>query len=225
MVYIIRLGIVVVCLLVSACQVLNAPNVPGTLIAENTAYAAEASAIPLSIGGTAVAVAETAIAAETQIAEMNSVNRQLFATLVAVIPPTPRPQISTEGIVEVTTVASGDVVAPDGAVLVELAVTDRKRDSDGCADGTSSQFSVNTPIIYATTRATAIRSGAVVSVEWQYQGQAISSGSYTLPTDQSNFCIWFPLDPANVAFTAGQWSVQFLLDGQTMEPIVYFNIG
>ncbi len=225
MIYIIRLGIILLCLVSAACQVLNAPNVSATLSAENTAYAAEASAIPLSIGGTAVAVAETAITSKTQIAEVNSVNRQLFATLNAVIPPTLRPQISTEGIVGVTAVSPGNVVASDGAVLVELAVTDRKRDSDGCADGTSSQFSVDTPIIYATTRATAIRSGVVVSVEWLYQDQAISSGSYTLPTDQSNFCIWFPLDSTNVTFTAGQWSVKFLLDGQPVEPTVFFNIG
>lgn len=226
--HIIRLGIIAVCLLSSACQVLNAPNAPATLSAENTAFAAEATAIPVSISGSAVAVARTAVAAETQISEGNSINRQLIATLNAVIPPTPRPQISTEGLVAATAASSasaGTVVAPEGAILVDLAVTERKRDSDGCADGTSTQFAINAPMIYATTRATSIRAGAVVSVEWRYQSQPVSTGSYTLPTDQNNFCIWFPLDPAVVPFTAGSWSVQFLLDGQPVEPTVFFNIG
>ncbi|MCA0452773.1 MAG: hypothetical protein LCI00_02215 [Chloroflexi bacterium] len=241
MVRAIRAYIAVMCLSVSACQVLNAPNAPATLIAENTAYAVEATNMPVSIGGTAVAVAGTAVAAQTQISDINSVNRQLQATLNAVIPPTARPQIGSEGSIAATqasitgggvggTTGTGAVsvdqsVLASGTVLVDLAVTERKRDSDGCADGTSTQFGTDAPIIYAIARATSIGAGAVVSVDWKYQSQSMSSGSYTLPTDQSNFCIWFPLDAATIPFTAGAWSVRFLLNGQPVEPTVFFNIG
>ena len=238
---VIRACILILCLSVSACQVLNAPNAPATLVAENTAYAVEATGMPLAVGGTAVSVASTAVAAETLIADIDSVNRQLLATLNAVIPPTPRPQIGSEGSIAATqafitgggvggTTGTGAVsvdqsIVASGTVLVDLVVTERKRDSDGCADGASTQFGTDASTIYAIARATSIRAGAVVSVEWQYQSQIMSSGSYTLPTDQSNFCIWFPLDSATIPFTAGAWAVQFRLDGQPVEPTVFFNIG
>ena len=204
------------------CQVLNAPNVPATVSVQNTAFAAEASAIPQSLEGTAVALARTAIVAETSVADINSVNRQLIATVDAVVPAASAPQAGVAPVVP-----NGDTAASGttASTLVEIGVTQRKRDSDGCADGTQSQFAIDTPIIYATTRAPSINAGAVVSVEWKYQGQVVGSGSYTLPQDQTNFCMWFPLDPANIPFTAGSWSVQFSLNGTVVEPTIFFNIG
>lgn len=216
--------VVVLSLLLGACQVLNAPNGPATLSAQNTAFAAEATAMPAAIGGTAVAVAQTSVAARTAVAEISSINRQLIATLNVVVPATPKPQISTAGLVD-TTGAAGTVAAPSGSVFVELGVTDRKRDSDGCADGMRTQFPVESPTIYAIGRSGSIAAGTVVEVEWKYQSQIITSGSYTLPNDENNFCIWFPLDPAAVPFTAGSWSVQFMVDEQPVEPTIFFNIG
>jgi len=207
-------------ILLGACQVINAPNVPATLSAQNTAFAAETTAIPLSLGETAVAVARTAVMAETNVAEVNSVNRQLVATLNAVVPVTQAPQVGAAPITN-----NGQTPNTVTNALVDLGVAARKRDSDGCADGTQSQFAVDTPIIYATSRATSISSGAVVAVEWKYQGQVVGSGSYTVPNDETNFCIWFPLDPATIPFTAGSWSVQFTLNGNPVEPTIFFNIG
>ena len=203
-----------------ACQVLTAPNVPATLSAQNTAFAAEATAIPLSLGETSVAVARTAVAAETNVADVNSVNRQLIATVNAVVPSTLAPQVGSAPIA-----GDGQTSNTVPNALVDIGVTARKRDSDGCADGTQSQFAVDVPIIYATTRATSINAGAVVAVEWKYQGQVVGSGNYTAPNDETNFCIWFPLDPATVPFTPGSWSVQFTLNGNVVEPTIFFNIG
>jgi hypothetical protein len=155
------------------------------------------------------------------VADVNSVNRQLIATVNAVVPSTPAPQVGTAPI-------AGDGQAVGSAAtsaLVDIGVTSRKRDSDGCADGTQSQFAVDIPIIYATTRATSITAGTVVAVEWKYQGEVVGSGSYSVPNDETNFCIWFPLDPANVPFTPGSWSVQFSMNGNLVEPTIFFNIG
>jgi hypothetical protein len=219
--YMISLCLLISGCLLGACQVLNAPNVPATLSAQNTAFAAEATAIPLSIGQTSVAVARTAVAAETNVADVNSINRQLIATVNAVVPVTPAPQVGSAPIASDGQVASSATTS----ALVDIGVTGRKRDSDGCADGTQSQFAVDIPIIYATTRATTIAAGAVVAVEWKYQGEVVGSGSYTVPNDETNFCMWFPLDPANVPFTPGAWSVQFSLNGSLIEPTIFFNIG
>ncbi|MBI1278428.1 MAG: hypothetical protein GC179_09905 [Anaerolineaceae bacterium] len=218
--YIVILCLVILASLLGACQVLNAPNVPATLSAQNTAYAAEASAMPVTLGETAIAVARTAVMAETTVADINSINRQLIATLNAVVPATPALQVGSA-----PSANNGQPANASGNTLVDLGVAARKRDSDGCADGTQSQFPADVPIIYATSRATSIGAGAKVAVEWKYQGQVVGSGSYTVPNDQTNFCIWFPLDPANVPFTPGSWSVQFTLNGNVVEPTIFFNIG
>lgn len=219
--YFILICFLIVGVLLGACQVLNAPNLPATLSAQNTAYVAEATAIPLSLGQTSVAIARTAVAAETSVAEINSINRQLIATAKVISPSTLVPQAAVAPV----NAGNGQTANSTATSFTDTAVTSRKRDSDGCADGTQSQFPVDTPIIYAITRATSINSGAVVSVEWKYQGQVVSSGSYTASRDETNFCIWFPLDPANVPFTPGSWSVQFEFNGNVVEPTLFFNIG
>ncbi|MBA3871339.1 MAG: hypothetical protein H0X30_19525 [Anaerolineae bacterium] len=195
---------------------------PATLSAQNTAFAAEASAIPQSLEGTAVALARTAVVAETSVADINSVNRQLIATVDAIVPAASASQAGAAPVASNGNTAASDATA---STLVDIGVTQRKRDSDGCADGTQSQFPIDTPIIYATTRAPSISAGTVVAVEWKYQGQVVGNGSYTLPKDQTNFCMWFPLDPANIPFTVGSWSVQFSLNGNVVEPTMFFNIG
>ena len=219
--YMICACLMVILCLMSGCGLLNAPNVPATLSVQNTAFAAEATLIPHSLESTAVALVRTASGAETHVAEINSINRQLIATLNVVVPATAAPQV---GAAPITNGAGVDTGAA-ATTLVDNAVTAHKRDSDGCADGTQSQFAVDTPIIYAITRAPSITSGAVVSVEWKYQGQVVGSGSYTLPNDETNYCMWFPLDPANIPFTQGSWSVQFSLNGNPVEPTIFFNIG
>lgn len=205
---------------ISGCQVLNAPNAPATLSAQNTVFAAEATSIPRSLEETAVALAGTASVAETNVAEISSINRQLIATMNAIVPATAAPQVAPAPIFE-----EGQMSEATSNSLVELAVTGRKRDSDGCADGTQSLFAVDTPIIYATTRAPNITAGSVVAVEWKYQDQIVGSGSYTLSRDETNFCIWFPLDPARNPFTPGSWSVQFSVNNNLVGPTVFFTIG
>jgi hypothetical protein len=217
--YIICLGIIAGILL-GGCQVLNAPNVPATLSAQNTAFAVEATSIPQSLEGTAIALARTAIVAQTQVADISSINRQLVATANVVVPITPAPQIGSA-----PSTGGGEQSAGGPTTLQDNTVTSRKRDSDGCADGTQSQFAIDTPIIYAITRAPSISAGAVVAVEWKYQGEVVGSGSYTVPRDETNFCMWFPLDPANIPFTPGSWSVQFTLNSNVVEPTIFFNIG
>jgi len=219
--YIICVCVMMIVSLIGGCGLLNAPNVPATLGAQNTAFAAEATLIPQSLEGTAVALVRTAAVAETNVAEINSVNRQLIATLNVVVPPTTAPQVGSAPI----TNGAGEGTSAAPTSLVDISVTAHKRDSDGCADGTQSQFAVDTPIIYAITRAPSITSGAVVAVEWKYQGQVVGSGSYTVPGDETNYCMWFPLDPANIPFTQGSWSVQFTLNGNPVEPTIFFNIG
>jgi hypothetical protein len=224
--------------ILSACQVLNAPNVPATLSAQNTAYAAEATTIVLSIRAADSNIVVTAQAAETTIAEYSSINRQLLATVAAIIPPTPARQV---GAAPGANVASGDGagvtgdaggIASSGAVsstrasqFVETAITARIRESDGCADGFQTEFVPDVARIYAVTKAISISAGTTVQAEWRVAGEIVSQGSYTTPADQTNFCIWFPLDPESIPLTSGQWSVRLSVNGLPIEPTLFFTIA
>lgn len=225
--------IMLVCLL-CACQVLNAPNVPATLSAQNVAYAAEATAIAVSIRATISDIVVTAQAAETAISEDTSINRQLLAIVAAIIPPTPVRQVDAA---PGANVASGDGTGVTGGIIttgegsiantsqfVETTITSNIRESDGCAADFQTEFSSDTTRIYAVTKAVSISAGITVQADWRVAGQTVSEGSYTTPTDQTNFCIWFPLDPASIQFTPGQWSVQLSANGLPIEPTLFFTI-
>ncbi len=202
--------------LLSACQVLNAPDVPATLRIQNAAYVAEATVISESLATRQVEVEATALAASTTVAETGGVNRVLMATVRALIPPTPPRQF---GGVSVTTEGSAE-----GAQFLSTGVTSRKRDSDGCADGFETQFNSTTPTIYVITQAASVEAGTLMQVDWSYEGQMVSQSSWAVPQAESNFCIWFYIDPATVPFSAGSWSVQLSANGSPVSAPISFSI-
>jgi hypothetical protein len=206
----------------------------GTLDAQKMAYIGEATDIATSIQATGSSVLVTAHAAETAITEQNGINRQLLATAVAIIPPTPARQVgaapganvaSGEGS-GVTSAATGigSSIGTNTAQFIETTITARIRESDGCADGFQTEFSPDAGRIYAVTKAVTISAGTTVMAEWRIGGQVVSQGSYTTPSDEENFCIWFPLDPASIPFTPGQWSVQLSAGDLLIEPTLFFTI-
>lgn len=211
-------GLFILAGLLSACQVLNAPDMPATLRVQNTAYVAEATSISESLATREIVVAATAQAASTIVAETGGVNRVLMATARALNPPTPPRQ--TGGVSVTGGVSSGT----GGSQFVSTGVTSRKRDSDGCADGFETQFTTTTPAIYIITQAASVQAGTLMQVDWSYEGQMVSQSSWTVPQDERNFCIWFYIDPATVAFSAGSWSVQLSANGSVVGTPIPFSI-
>ena len=129
--YMIYVCIVIFSILLGGCQVLNASNAPATFSAQNTAFVSESTSIPQSLAETAVALAHTAVVAETNVAGINSVNRQLIATVNAVVPATPAPQV---GAAPLASNGNTQVSGATTTSLLDIGVTARKRDSDGCAE-------------------------------------------------------------------------------------------
>lgn len=219
------LGLVVLLVLLSACGILNKPDVPATLRVENTAYIAEATVIAQSSTARAIEVAITEQWAGTTVAQTSNLNRVLLATAHAVIPPTPQRQVGGTPISTfVASADGGSTPAPGSSQFVNTGVTSRKRDSDGCAEGYETQFTPDISTIYAITQAVSISAGTVMAVSWSYDGQVISESSYTVSQDESNFCIWFYIDSSSVTFSPGSWAVRFSADGQPVDPQVAFTI-
>lgn len=108
------------------------------------------------------------------------------------------------------------------AVATSAAVNE----ADGCAVSFQASFPLSTPRIYATTRVLNARGGTSVLVEWSFNGQAaLRSSAYTIPQDDPDFCLWFFLEPTDVPFQAGSWSVQFYADNQPVLPVAQFTMN
>lgn len=215
----------IVCL--AGCGAFNAPDVPGTMRAENTAHVAEASAIAGTLMAGNEYSAATAQAAETTVARTGNVNIQLAATARALIPPTPVRQVGVAAEVAGTPGLLDAQLAEQsqgGSQFVDTGPTTRKRDSDGCADGFETQIPANVERIYVITRALSLSAGTEMRAEWRFDGQVVSQDSWTTPNDQANFCVWFYIDPQTVAFTPGTWSVQLYADAVLIQPEVIFTI-
>jgi hypothetical protein len=196
-----------------ACQAFTRPDIPATLRAENAGYVIEATSIYQTAQAEDTRVQITAVAAAATIASINNINQQLMATARAVIPPTA--QIAGAGITESMVSNSAN-----GGQFVEVGTASSVRDSDGCADGLQSQFSLAAGPIYVTARALNIRAGTLMGVEWRYEGAVAHQENFVVPGDDDNYCIWFNLE----AFSAGNWTVRLYKNEVPIEPEVIFTV-
>lgn len=241
-----RYAISFLLLVLAGCKAFNAPDVPATLHAENTAYIAEATILADTYQTEQAAIQATAQIAGTTIAQANSINRQLVATARAVIPPTAARQVGSGPIVGATgvvvTAAGNDAgnrnapvppagsnlsvdvtAAPNAPQFTDTGVTTNKRDSDGCAQGFETQIPATVSEIYVITKAVNVTAGTVMDVEWRNNGEVVGQSSWTVPNDQTNFCIWFYLDSASVTFAPGNWSVILMANQQPVAGEIPFS--
>lgn len=216
-------GLLVLISVITGCETLNTVDTPATLQAEVAAYAAEAAAIPVTLVAQNTAVAATAIYAETYIAQVDGINRQIVATLRAGIPPTPQivlgdPNASSGAGAGAANAVSGftEFTPPQTASAV--------RDSDGCAEVITTEFGTSDSTIYVTTRAFNMRADTDMAVEWTYGGQIVYSFNFVVDIDDADYCLWFSITPDDVAFSPGDWSVRLLANGAPIEPSAAFAI-
>jgi hypothetical protein len=199
----------------SACQAFTRPDIPATLRAENANYVLEATSIFETAQAENSRVEVTAVAAVATIASISNINQQLMATARAVIPPTPL--IAGAGLTQSTMSTS---IGVDGTQFVEVGTTSTVNDSDGCAIGLQSEFSLGAGFIYVTARALNIRAGTLMGVEWWYEGAIAHKENFVVPVDDDNYCIWFNLEP----FSPGSWRVRLYQNETQIEPEVPFIV-
>lgn len=233
--------IVIVLICTAGCGTLGASESAPTVQAEVTALADEATLIAQASENDATQIAVTVAAAQTAAAFQEGVNRQLVVTLRAVVPPTMQ-VVADTGIVTpgmnapLNSAPMADGMTPEpGAIsasadgmntLTQIGTTTVVNESDGCASGLQTSFTAATPRIYASTRALNIRGGTTVFVEWRYNDQVVASSlTYTVPADETDFCLWFYLEPTDAPFVAGNWSAQFYIDGSPVTPAASFTMN
>jgi hypothetical protein len=225
-------------MLLSACQVLNRPDVPATLQAQNDGYIIEATMLAGTSQANQTTIEATSMAVGTLVADQNSINLQMLATIRAVIPPTPGRIVgnadgSVPGFIPAGPGDTGALITGDGATtpvpttiqFTNIGVASAVRRADGCAVSLLTQFPANTQRIYVTARALNIRAGTLMAVEWRRENQVVVQENWTVPQDATNFCLWFNMDSAAVQFTPGQWSVRLFANNQPIDPEVTFTIG
>lgn len=204
-------------LTISACQVLNPPNIPATLSSENMGYVAEATALAGAATREAQDVELTAAAAETRTADIQTVNRVLLATVRAGDP------IESQGVVA-NVIATPVGLQPDQRWFVKTGLSTRVRDSDGCVEDPRIQFTNDVNRIFATARVFNINSGVRLSAIWYYEGNQVFDESWVVDRNSSDMCFWFDISRSIVELQPGNWSVRLFADGFQLEEAMTFSI-
>lgn len=204
-------------IVLTACQVFRSADVPATLQAQNAAYVAEATALAQTHEAAAAQLLSTAQAAETYVAREESINQVLVATVRAGDPPTVGRNVGSAPGAEGTP-ASGEIV------FLDIQTAASVRESDSCADTIQTQFPADTQEIYVTARALNIRTGTQLGVEWRHEGELVWQENWTVPVDSDSFCLWFNIDPLVVALLPGNWSASLYADGVSIGPPATFSI-
>ncbi len=223
-------------LLLSACSTLDGSDQRATLIAEVTDSVDQATTVARTLTFRSTEVAVTAAAAATTIYQLDGINVQLAATMRAAIPPTRQVVFDTAPVTPglnaplpgewTPTPLPGAAVAQPGAGAATPAPDQQNqltvvgpalavRDADGCAVAVQTSMPASSPRIYATTRILNAAAGTSLQAAWSSQGQVVfSNDPFTIPEDDPDFCVWFYIEPADVTFAPGDWSLQFLVNGQ-----------
>lgn len=112
---------------------------------------------------------------------------------------------------------------PD-ALRLENPTTATGVDNNGCAVGSTTQFSTNAQEIYIVTRAVNIPGNSVTfEARWFRDGQAIGPVySYTPNQPTDSLCIWFFVDQTDFTFEPGSYSVVLTINGDNaFEPLPF----
>lgn len=223
-------------ILLSACQALTPEDERVPLQTQGAGFQAEIVQLQTS-SANEMANAQAAFEMErAAIAAENAVNQQLLATLSIRITPTPRLTTDnrpddmglmvTPGSGTVSTTldgASSTGVPPvdTGSPFLVTGTATRVRESDGCVETTASNFSLDTPRIYATFVANNLQAGTALRVDWMQNGEVAYFSDWTPDQNYQQICVWFYITNADVVFTPGSWSARVLANDQLVEEMAF----
>lgn len=207
----------------AACGSISGRNQIETLAAENRSHVTEAVQIRGTISAQQTEVLTTAVAAETFVARENAVNGVILETVRAGIPPT----VGVSARIDRSVGEGGATPDPslfsgsEGGVVAETYVTTAVRDSDGCGVDNLTQFPSDTTRMFAVQRYQTISANTLVSVTFTFGGATALEDNLVVTTDETDFCVWFFLEP----YSQGSWSAQFYANGNPAGQQVTFNVG
>jgi len=213
-------------MVLSGCAALDNTDTVGTLQAQSVVYETEVGAIATDSNLLRERVAATAGAAATTVAEENGRNQVLLQTLSAGSTPTMAIVSDPSGIgaSRNSGVVNPPIDLQEGETrFIATGTSSVVSDVDGCIIGASSRFETNVSRVYGTLQAFNVTQGTFMETDW-YRGQELVwEDSWTVDSDYDQICIWFFIQPSYVAFTEGNWSVQFFANGQPIDQPIPFN--
>jgi hypothetical protein len=145
----------------------------------------------------------------------------------------PGPQIQPQetpiagGGAAITPTPGTRITASNGVTQFSQTVTATGLDSSDCAVGVTSVFDPSEDMIYVNTRIDFLPSGSQLSAKWTVNGELyLDDTQCWIPNqDYSNICAYCTVTPNSGAFTAGDWTVELLLDGQSMAQTTFQVAG
>ncbi|HLA42357.1 MAG TPA: hypothetical protein VJZ27_02915 [Aggregatilineales bacterium] len=165
------------------------------------------------------ATADSAIAMETQLAQLQREHENLLATIDAIqnLGVTPQAQIVT---------ASAQSISPTTANFFEQYIglqTASGIDSDtGCAIDKRGRFSVTTEAVYLTMVGHDVQANTPHQARWYFGDELRYSSDAWLPDqDYGQICIYFWLEPGFTTFEVGLWRAELFVDNQFMAQVPF----
>lgn len=211
-------------LLLAGCQALSGDNPAATIDADLTMVASEGESIRAVGTAEQIMAVETIAAAGTRIARFSAVNAALGATLRANHTGTPEIQVAVVSAEDMgSSLEDGmmdDEAGLSGAESVmrvsNLLTAERTDPDSGCSIGAVREFSLSSELIYATARVTALQSGTLFEVEWEYDGRPAARTSWLADYSKSFECIWFYATPVDFPFLPGPYTATLFVNGERL---------
>ena len=171
--------------------------------AENESLAARATLTVLELGGGMAAAQLTPPPPDVSVDPNNPLTQQ-----------TPFPA-------EAAPVPTGTGTTSQTQFTNTVTATDR--DQQDCPLGVSSTFSPDTSTIYVNTHINFLPAGSTVSARWTVNGQLyFDDVECWIPNqDYFNICAYCSIVPDTGLFDTGEWSVELMLNGQTMSQTTF----
>lgn len=100
------------------------------------------------------------------------------------------------------------------ASFVNATTSTAVSDDNGCAEDSVSVFETSEDQIYMVTVAQNVQPGTTFFTRWQPQGgTSFETVSWSPDEFFDEVCIWFFIEPSDLAFQPGGWSVELIVDG------------
>ena len=209
--------------MLAGCQAFSGDGI-AVIDSDLTMYAAEYDSIRAAATQEQIMAVETIIAAGTRIARMSAVNAALGATLRAHHTGTPEVRAVVVSADDMSVSLEDETMQDetegrsfDSAMRVANFSPAESLDADsGCSSGAVHQFSAIGERIYVTARVTALQSGTLFEVDWQFNARSIYRVSWLADFSRSFVCVWFYATPNDFPFSPGNYAATLYADGEEL---------
>ena len=214
--------------LIAGCSTFDRADVVGTLNADTSIYETQVVQIALDGLNNQTQVAQTVVAAETEVASQSQINRQLLQMVSVGSTPTiaiSRSTSAQSNVGQSGSVQSQVTSAPFNSAQQNIVVTGTSTSvdsSDGCMVNARTTFDIDEDQVYMTARALNLAQGTLMAVEWMRDGAMVWQDTWVVDANYADICVWFFLVPSYVPFTAGTWSAQLFADNAPVGNAVQF---